>query len=96
MMMLVLRTFGAYDVRRLLDMPYCHFKGLFDLAELAEVTFQYNIMMGTHAAGTVAGNDIASAVESAKLSDAVKFRDMVTDEAKENAERYLKGLKANG
>lgn len=83
-------------MRRLLDMPYCHFKGLFDLAELAEVTFQYNIMIGTSSASTAAGKDIANAVESAKLSDAVKFRDMVTDEAKENAERYLKGIKANG
>lgn len=96
MLMVVLRNFGGYDVRALLSMPFCHFKGLFDMAELAEQTEQYNNIIGASSGNTVAGKEIAESVESAKYVDAVKFRDMVTDRAKENAENILKGLKANG
>ena len=66
------------------------------MAEMAEQTQQYDAMIGTSAGSTGAGKDIAESVESVKYVDAVKFKDMVTDKAKESAEQYLKGLKANG
>ena len=96
MLMVVLRNFTGYDMQALISIPFCHFKGLFDMAEMAEQTQQYNAMIGASAGSTGAGKEIAESVESAKYVDAVKFRDMVTDRAKENAENILKGLKANG
>lgn len=83
-------------MQALLSIPYCHFKGLFDMAEMSEQSQQYSYMVGANAGGTNAGKNIAEAVEAVKYVDAIKFADIVTDKSKARAEKILKGLKANG
>lgn len=96
MLTTVLRNFQCYDLYALLKMPFCHFHGLFEMAEVAGQTAQYDIMIGTRCANTQSGKDLSYSVESYRLSDSISFKDIVTDKAKETAEQYLKRIKANG
>lgn len=88
----VLREFGGYTVAQLLDMPFCHFTYLFEMAEIADRFDLYNIYIGSGSHGTDAGQDIAN-IQHVRYSTKRQFQSIVTPEAKEQAEKYLKGLR---
>lgn len=92
MLTVVLRKFGSYTATQLLDMPFCHFAYLFEMAEVADRLDMYNIYIGSGSHGTEAGQDIAS-IQSIRYSTKRQFQSIVTPQAKEEAEKHLKDLR---
>lgn len=92
MLTTVLRNFGGYCVTQLLDMPFCHFTYLFEMAEVADRLDLYNIYIGSGSHGTDAGQDIAN-IQHVRYSTKRQFQSIVTPQAKEEAEKQLKDLR---
>ena len=44
-----MRQFAGYTINVIMDMPYCHFLALYDMAEKAEALEAFTILQGTSA-----------------------------------------------
>lgn len=48
-MITVMRTFPAYDLKKVLDTPFAHLRVLFDYARTASTLFTYDVAIGNAA-----------------------------------------------
>ena len=95
MLSMILLHFSGYTIESILNMPFCHFLGLYELVEIADRMDLYNTYMGvgvgTHGMSSETATSIA-AVTSMKFSTKKQYKAMVTQEVKDKIQEQAMKL----
>lgn len=92
MVITIMRQFNAYTVEKLLDMPFAHFRKLFEFAEKAVNLSRYDLLVAECAKYDKTVAHTLQGVERTALKDDVdRLTSVITEENKQRA--YDRALK---